>query len=44
MARPAALIIRKCSYLTGIIMGLLLFALGAFLAFHASATDSFRYF
>ena len=44
MAIPAALLIRKFSYRTGIIIGLLLYALGALLTIPASTQMSFNMF
>ncbi|WDE97567.1 L-fucose:H+ symporter permease [Lentisphaera profundi] len=41
---PAALIIKKCGYKTGGIVGLSLYALGAFLCYPASQADSFSFF
>ena len=41
---PAALIIHKFGYKIGAVSGLLLYALGAFLCFPASLTDSFSFF
>jgi len=44
MALPAALFIRKFSYKSGIIVGLTLYALGAFLFYPAAAYQEFNYF
>lgn len=44
MALPAALFIRKYSYKSGIIVGLILYALGAFLFYPAAANEEFNYF
>lgn len=44
MALPAALFIRKYSYKTGIILGLSLYALGAFLFYPAAAYEEFNFF
>lgn len=44
MALPAALFIRKYSYKTGIIVGLALYATGAFLFYPAAANEEFNYF
>ncbi|WP_366183125.1 L-fucose:H+ symporter permease [Flavobacterium ovatum] len=44
MAMPAALFIRKYSYKSGIIVGLLLYATGAFLFYPAAAYQDFTYF
>ena len=44
MALPAALFIRKFSYKSGIIVGLTLYALGAFLFYPAAAFQEFNYF
>lgn len=44
MALPAALFIRKYSYKSGIILGLSLYALGAFLFYPAAANETFTYF
>ncbi len=44
MALPAALFIRKFSYKSGIILGLTLYALGAFLFYPAAANEEFNYF
>ena len=44
MALPAALFIRKYSYKSGIIVGLSLYALGAFLFYPAAAYQEFNYF
>ncbi|AWG22622.1 L-fucose:H+ symporter permease [Flavobacterium faecale] len=44
MALPAALFIRKYSYKSGIILGLLLYATGAFLFYPAAAYQDFNYF
>ncbi|WP_157208939.1 L-fucose:H+ symporter permease [Mariniflexile maritimum] len=44
MALPAALFIRKYSYKSGIILGLSLYALGAFLFYPAAANQEFNYF
>jgi len=44
MAIPAALIIRKLSYKSGIIIGLALYALGALMMIPASRMMSFNYF
>ncbi|MGI9542921.1 MAG: L-fucose:H+ symporter permease [Cyclobacteriaceae bacterium] len=44
MALPAALFIRKFSYKSGIILGLVLYAIGAFLFYPAAAYEDFNYF
>lgn len=44
MAIPAALFIRKYSYKSGIILGLALYALGAFLFIPAAAYENFTFF
>lgn len=44
MALPAALFIRKYSYKAGIILGLTLYAIGAFLFYPAAAFQEFNYF
>ncbi len=44
MAVPAALFIRRWSYKTGIIMGLALYALGAFMFIPAAAYQQFSFF
>jgi len=44
MALPAALFIRKYSYKSGIILGLSLYAIGAFLFYPAAANQEFNYF
>lgn len=44
MALPAALFIRKFSYKSGIILGLILYATGAFLFFPAAAYEEFNFF
>ncbi|MDG1804997.1 L-fucose:H+ symporter permease [Flavicella sp.] len=44
MALPAALFIRKYSYKSGIILGLCLYAIGAFLFYPAAALEEFNYF
>lgn len=44
MALPAALFIRKFSYKSGIIVGLCLYAIGAFLFYPAAAKEEFSYF
>jgi len=44
MALPAALFIRKYSYKSGIILGLSLYAIGAFLFYPAAANATFSYF
>jgi len=44
MALPAALFIRKYSYKAGIIVGLLLYATGAFLFYPAAAYEEYTYF
>ncbi|GAA4238343.1 L-fucose permease [Postechiella marina] len=44
MALPAALFIRKYSYKSGIILGLCLYALGAFLFYPAAANETFTFF
>ena len=44
MALPAALFIRKYSYKSGIILGLVLYATGAFLFYPAAAYEEFTYF
>lgn len=44
MALPAALFIRKFSYKSGIILGLVLYATGAFLFYPAAAFEEFNYF
>ena len=44
MALPAALFIRKYSYKSGIVLGLILYAIGAFLFYPAAAYETFTYF
>ncbi|HUH27942.1 MAG TPA: L-fucose:H+ symporter permease [Gelidibacter sp.] len=44
MALPAALFIRKYSYKSGILVGLSLYAIGAFLFFPAAKFETFNYF
>ncbi|WP_298319515.1 L-fucose:H+ symporter permease [uncultured Aquimarina sp.] len=44
MALPAALFIRKFSYKSGILLGLTLYAIGAFLFYPAAANEEFVYF
>lgn len=44
MALPAALFIRKFSYKSGILLGLSLYAIGAFLFYPAAANQEFNYF
>lgn len=44
MALPAALFIKKYSYKSGIILGLLLYATGAFLFYPAAEYEQFNYF
>jgi len=44
MALPAALFIRKFSYKSGIILGLTLYAIGAFLFYPAAALEEFTFF
>jgi FHS family L-fucose permease-like MFS transporter len=44
MAFPAALFIRKYSYKSGIVLGLILYATGAFLFYPAAAKEEFTYF
>lgn len=44
MALPAALFIRKYSYKSGIIVGLTLYAIGAFLFFPAAKLETFSFF
>lgn len=44
MALPAALFIRKYSYKSGILVGLTLYAIGAFLFFPAAKFETFNYF
>lgn len=44
MALPAALFIRKYSYKSGIILGLILYAVGAFLFYPAAAQQEYTYF
>lgn len=44
MALPAALFIRKFSYKTGIIVGLSLYAIGAFLFYPAAEFETFNFF
>ena len=44
MALPAALFIRKYSYKSGIILGLSLYAIGAFLFYPAADNEEFNYF
>jgi len=44
MALPAALFIRKFSYKSGIVLGLLLYAIGAFLFYPAAAFEEYTYF
>jgi len=44
MALPAALFIRKYSYKAGIILGLTLYATGAFLFYPAAANEEYTYF
>jgi len=44
MALPAALFIRKYSYKSGIILGLILYAVGAFMFYPAAAYQEYTYF
>ena len=44
MALPAALFIRKYSYKSGIIFGLILYAIGSFLFYPAAAFEEFTFF
>ena len=44
MAIPAALFIRRYSYKSGILLGLALYAIGAFLFIPAAAQESFTFF
>ncbi|SDE33009.1 MFS transporter, FHS family, L-fucose permease [Pricia antarctica] len=44
MALPAALFIRKFSYKSGIIVGLVLYSIGAFLFYPAAAYEEYSYF
>jgi len=44
MALPAALFIRKYSYKSGIILGLALYAIGAFMFYPAAAFENFNFF
>ncbi|WP_139957006.1 L-fucose:H+ symporter permease [Flavicella sediminum] len=44
MALPAALFIRKFSYKSGIILGLSLYAIGAFMFYPAAAFENFNFF
>ncbi|RKR12168.1 FHS family L-fucose permease-like MFS transporter [Maribacter vaceletii] len=44
MALPAALFIRKYSYKSGIILGLVLYAIGAFMFYPAAAYEDFNFF
>ncbi len=44
MALPAALFIRKYSYKAGILLGLTLYAIGAFLFYPAAANEEYTYF
>lgn len=44
MAIPAALFIRRYSYKSGIVLGLLLYAVGAFLFFPASSLENYTFF
>jgi len=44
MALPAALFIRKYSYKSGIILGLILYAIGALLFYPAAANEEYTYF
>lgn len=44
MALPAALFIRKFSYKSGIIVGLVLYSIGAFLFYPAAAYEEYTYF
>jgi FHS family L-fucose permease-like MFS transporter len=44
MALPAALFIRKYNYKSGIIVGLILYAIGAFLFYPAAANEEYTYF
>lgn len=44
MALPAALFIRKYSYKSGIILGLVLYAIGAFLFYPAAALEEYTFF
>ncbi|SNQ43166.1 L-fucose:H+ symporter permease [Cellulophaga lytica] len=44
MALPAALFIRKYSYKSGIVLGLCLYAIGAFLFYPAATFQEFNYF
>lgn len=44
LAIPAAIMIQRASYKTGVIVGLIIYAMGAFLCFPASKVDSFSFF
>ena len=44
MALPAALFIRKYSFKSGIILGLILYAIGSFLFYPAAAFEEFTFF
>ncbi len=44
MALPAALFIRKFSYKSGILLGLTLYAIGAFMFYPAAAFENFNFF
>ncbi|MFD2587366.1 L-fucose:H+ symporter permease [Croceitalea marina] len=44
MALPAALFIRKYTYKSGIVLGLILYAIGAFLFYPAAAFEEYTYF
>ena len=44
MALPAAYVIKRFSYKTGILVGLLLYAVGALLFYPATQTESYYYF
>ncbi len=44
MALPAALFIRKYSYKSGIILGLIFYAIGAFMFYPAAAYEDFNFF
>ena len=44
LAIPASIVMRKYNYITGIIIGLILYAAGAFLFFPASENNSYAFF
>ena len=44
MALPAAYVVKKFSYKTGILVGLALYAIGALLFFHAAALENYAFF